>query len=170
MKIRQGFVTNSSSSSFIVVFDQAPKSAKEVQELLFGPNSDGTKFGCIYDNTSYPVEDVAETVWNDIQNQQPNDVQAILNEMSGERMVPYGHFEQFLKDDKNNDTDFRKKWELEDRLSTFAGMLTLDTFISEHQGKLFYIFEYGDDNGNYEASLEHGDLFKRLPHKTYSKH
>jgi hypothetical protein len=40
MKTRGGFVSNSSSSSFIVVFPQKPKSLKEVKKRLFN-NQDG---------------------------------------------------------------------------------------------------------------------------------
>lgn len=36
MKIRNGFVSNSSSSSFIVSFDKKPSSAEELREILFG--------------------------------------------------------------------------------------------------------------------------------------
>ena len=36
MKIRNGFVSNSSSSSFIVIFPRAPTSAEDLHELLFG--------------------------------------------------------------------------------------------------------------------------------------
>ena len=35
MKIRSGFVSNSSSSSFIVVFDEAPKSASHLKDMMF---------------------------------------------------------------------------------------------------------------------------------------
>lgn len=36
MKIRTGFVSNSSSSSFILGFDKKPKSAEELSKMMFG--------------------------------------------------------------------------------------------------------------------------------------
>ena len=36
MKKRTGFVSNSSSSSFIIVFDKEPQSASDIKEMLFG--------------------------------------------------------------------------------------------------------------------------------------
>ncbi len=36
MKIRTGFVSNSSSSSFVVAFPHKPESAEDVKKMLFG--------------------------------------------------------------------------------------------------------------------------------------
>ena len=36
MKLRQGFVSNSSSSSFILIMDSKPKTKKDVIKFLFG--------------------------------------------------------------------------------------------------------------------------------------
>jgi len=163
MKIRQGFVTNSSSSSFIVAFDRAPKSAKEVQEMLFGPKSDGTFYSNPYGDKDYPVEQVAETVWGDIQKQSPNDIAALIEEASYDNIIPYDYFDKILGDrSKGND--------LYAAAGAFAAAVQLNTLIGENKGKTFYIFEYSDENGEYFAALEHGNLFNNLPHKIQSKH
>lgn len=60
MKIRQGFVSNSSSSSFIVVWDKKPESAEEVKKILYG-NRDTVG---IYDYTM-SAQDLATVVFND---------------------------------------------------------------------------------------------------------
>jgi len=60
MKIRQGFVSNSSSSSFIVMWDNEPKSAEEIRALLFG----GAETWDYYDNVE-STQRLAEEVFND---------------------------------------------------------------------------------------------------------
>ena len=73
MKIRQGFVSNSSSSSFIVLFPHAPKSAEEVKEILF---SDEKLYGSPYSDTMWDTSKVSKTLFEDIQDQ-GNNVTAI---------------------------------------------------------------------------------------------
>ena len=61
MKHRPGFVSNSSSSSFVVAFDKIPENVKELQHMLFG----NEKIFAGYEN-GYPVEEIAAIVFEDM--------------------------------------------------------------------------------------------------------
>ena len=68
-KIRLGFVSNSSSSSFIVAFNREPESAEDVASQMFGDIS--TLEHPYYDDI-YNALDVAKTVFADMKMQTPN--------------------------------------------------------------------------------------------------
>ena len=81
MKIRNGFVSNSSSSSFAVAFPRKPDSVEETLEILFGEDIEGNV--TIYEK-SLSKRRVAEIVFGDI-----NDAEKVdrtgLAELFGQR-------------------------------------------------------------------------------------
>ena len=77
MKIRSGFVSNSSSSSFVVIFPKIPKNQEDVKNMLF---KEGEKtYSSAYDDDCWPVDQVAQTVWDDICNQEKNDIEKAID-------------------------------------------------------------------------------------------
>lgn len=62
MKIRNGFVSNSSSSSFIIILPHEPKSREELHKMLF---TDYQKIISKYD-MSASVDDMSKQIWNDL--------------------------------------------------------------------------------------------------------
>ena len=65
MKIRNGFVSNSSSSSFIVTFPHDPADADDVRKMMFQDNDTPVQ---PYDYM-VPTREIAEIVWRDIERQ-----------------------------------------------------------------------------------------------------
>ena len=78
MKIRTGFVSNSSSSSFIVAFAKVPESVDELKVLLFG---EGEWFQHPHEDERLSTAEVAATVWRDIEGKQPMTDEAVREEM-----------------------------------------------------------------------------------------
>ncbi len=64
MKIRNGFVSNSSSSSFVVAFPHKPKSAEDVHEMMFNGKEGKIQPYEFVEKLSY--SQIAKRVWNDI--------------------------------------------------------------------------------------------------------
>ena len=63
MKIRNGFVSNSSSSSFLVMWDKKPKDTEELKNILFG---DTKSIGDPYSDNGYTTTELANTLFRDL--------------------------------------------------------------------------------------------------------
>lgn len=64
MKVRSGFISNSSSSSFIVGFEKKPASVKELQEMLFDKEIEVTNEWL----GTFPTKVIAETIFREFEN------------------------------------------------------------------------------------------------------
>ncbi len=172
MKTRYCFVSNSSSSSFIVAFERKPKSVNELKCLLFGENE-------YYDNPYYwPGDDrssrswetsyIANIVWDDMQELESIEHDGIVSYMTG-----------WIGD---NEPEYPSVWrksrsEIQELMDEYHSQLddyrqkVADDFlkrVGEHC--LLYCFSYSDENGQLYSAMEHGGLFERLPHITISHH
>ena len=67
MKIRRGFVSNSSSSSFVIAFDHKPKSVEDLKEMMFGKQE--WHYTGIYGTGEKDIttQRIAEAVFKDIE-------------------------------------------------------------------------------------------------------
>jgi len=174
MKIRNGFVSNSSSSSFIVVFPRIPKDVNDLVDILFDKNQKEYSNPYHYgnDEVGWPVNTVAETIWLDIQNQKYNDFERAKD------MISSGSIDEPGAPEYNYSN--RDKYANEMKIFTDRKMKELFNIRKLKLKKInkqmsdndvvFYCFNYGDNDGSYYLALEHGDIFHKLKHIRISNH
>jgi len=145
MKIRLGFVSNSSSSSFVVAFPRIPENAKDVQEMVFGDDC------CIYYNGNrLSAKDASQQIF--AQMAAPATHQQLIDALDGD------YYDDSLSWEDSEKEDLRRRRTEE----------KMEAFIQKNKGVL-YAFEF-EDKSIGGCILEHGDVFHRLPHLRQSRH
>jgi hypothetical protein len=192
MKIRNGFVSNSSSSSFIVGFSKIPTSPEALEKEMFGSPCEINWI----DVDIKPSNFIAQRVFDDIKTGNATRLtkkQAldIILEGSFPGEPPY-HFKQDRESDKI-EKDYReetgkdvyddtadpkikklyrkvqqKEQDDDSRIRKIAAKAFLAGFWPSLKGKKVFRFEYADDGG--EGIFEHGEIFRAFPHCQISKH
>jgi len=175
MKIRNGFVSNSSSSSFLVLFPRKPESVEDVITMLFDEDQE-------FYGQNYPVKTVAETVWSDICDQKINDIKEAQEELS------YGSVDSPNAprySDFSHIKDWEKQWKAYDKAKAKFAKKAMEEFLSIKKIRklklqkisnkpiddlFLYIFHYADEDGSYGSALEHDGLFNKVKHIRISKH
>ena len=166
MKTRQGFVSNSSSSSFIVNFDKDPTDIENLKEMM----GDCAAVG--WNGYVIPTEKVVEQVHKDI-------MRAIEDEATVEsRKLPFSlgddwDFTYEIKDklmmlhpmcdDPDDDMiEAAKQLEIEHRIMLWeiVNGRTFESWVEEN--KYRYELTYSDECGDYQCTLEHGNIFRNI--------
>lgn len=167
MKQKIDFVTNSSSSSFVVAFDKPIESLDEVKgKVMF-------------------IEK-AEVVFRDIQKQKPlrvvKDCPPCLKKITEE--IASGYFPGYTSDfeesreirrenfpsDKEYFKAMDELFKKYSKINKKKASEIASKFIEENQGKVVYFFSYSDEDGEFWSQMEHGGTFDNFPHVTISHH
>jgi hypothetical protein len=270
MKTRNGFVSNSSSSSFVVAFPKKPKDAADVWKFMYDSKDGGIS---VYDYDGLSHSQISSTVFNDIKHGnfkratlkdlielfsqryhyaknviwfhgsipdedggrwseklgryfgfnkglmeelkrlEDRDREEDRKEMAEEHMLielagipepsihaykggedPYTHkpytksqiaqydkycaaMDKFRKTDpaylaaeKKRWDVHRKRWDKVDELRKRIAKEDAQNFLDDNKGKFIFIVSYGDGNGANGCTMEHGDIFRKVPHIWVSQH
>jgi len=185
MKIRNGFVSNSSSSSFIVGFERIPSSQKELQEMMF-PKEQG-----ITEIDGLSIKIITARVWADINMSTPAKASKIDDTLGGfhecyvradyskvdiideKYKKMYGALAQLRDHKKWEEEHFaaqNKVWDEQSKaLATSTRQWKKDNWkLLGFVGKIIFIFSYSDNDG--EEILEHDYIFRNLPNIQISHH
>ena len=155
MKVRNGFVSNSSSSSFIVAFPVIPQSKDEIKELLFGSEA---KFPHPYQDYSIPTDVIADAIWSDLKPPISKD-EAVEEARGSLEGGPELNWTEHVSDADYDNYDLESKKYAE---------LKIDEFVKENGSNIF-MFEYSD-HSDLGSAMEHGGIFSRIPHIVVNKH
>jgi hypothetical protein len=195
MKVRNGFVSNSSSSSFLVAFPRKPKNVNEVKEILFSPGQNDYPNPFVYGmddkDTFWPVDQVAKIVWNDIKKPATNE--EMIECRDGGWFDTYeglpGHVDVYRN--ARRDEKFRQMqeecrgldwstdegrikhqavWSAINKENVKRAKAILKRFKEKNPDAVFYTFEYSDNDGSLFSAMEHGTLFRRVFHIKTSRH
>lgn len=152
MKTRHGFVSNSSSSSFVLFFEKTPKSVEELHALLFphGPCS-------VADDLS--SEAAATQVFNDL-GLVGTPLPQAREELCHGTVTGAGwpEYPNYRLAGPARELAWKRYEEKRHEMA--------DTIVSRLQHKYpegkFFVVEYSDNDGTFFSSMEHGGVFDNL--------
>lgn len=141
MKIRNNFVSNSSSSSFIVTFPEQIKNKETLLKYLDIDWYNSLNANELYFNEKYPLEDVVESVYWQLQQEQVQDCDA--DELCDELLKDYCTWDltEFFE---NRNISLR---ELKNK--------SLKEIVSEQIKSNTYSLVFSDEHGSFGSDMEH---------------
>jgi hypothetical protein len=179
MKIRTGFVSNSSSSSFVVAFPYKPKSVEDLKTMMFGKQE--WHYTGIYGakDQDAPTQRIAESVFADIEKKATKKevFESIRNGwftpylipelFPGHQMAETSHL-SYQKEDERKEID--KIYKENDKINNQRAKAIADAFVDGHKDKYIVVLSYCDEDGEWQSILEHSGIFHRLDHIITSYH
>lgn len=192
MKRKIDFITNSSSSSFLVAWPNKIETIKDV--LVFVPEQEKATvvfhdaieqvpIHLEHGNFDYDFDQATKTITNDFIDFVINGFVGIVDTYHLTEPIRRRVMRQLFPERSKMSSDdwdrleeevkkqFKEQYGLEPYEFKYQRALELiSKFLNDNKGKFIYKFNYGDEDGNLYSELEHGGTFDDLSHIHVSHH
>jgi hypothetical protein len=169
MKIRGGFVSNSSSSNFIVALDEAPKSIDDIYKIFRLQVGGFYRYDRFDGPRFYPNDQVASSLLSELAG--PLTIEQIAGEFTHDQDLDLSQFEcDRLVIQRSRTRQVTFDWDKYQKACEEYGMKTAEDFIGRYPDKLFFRATYADEDGDFGCAMEHGDVWNAVLHKRISHH
>lgn len=161
MKTRNGFVSNSSSSSFIVAIDHKPIDVNDLMGMLFPNMSEDSLHNYeLWDRVeSYTVKEISEAVFNDLS----VDDSRIADAFNG-------WIEGSPDTDDFREADGAINWDLYQTEYDKYKAQYIKNIMNKYDGKFVFTVTYADEDSSWGNFMEHSNIFKNVLHERISNH
>lgn len=193
MKTRTGFVSNSSSSSFLLGLKKKPKNSHELEYILFPDNTTPPVW---YDGETYAKEDISISVFNLLTDSMP--ISEIVEFISSGYFEGFPEYRQTTPQSDILSDDFYKKYgyrifeekegqskeekkiikkynelhheEYQNYLQTIKNAARTLWQKYKDQELEWYTVSYSDNDGAFNSYMEHAGIFDNVSHIRISHH